>query len=119
MEVFIDNEPEGSPEVGKRKRKKSRRPMAKRALPPEQAAQAAAADLCRREEKWLARLAADPSTFAEVELEVHERARRHADQFVAGLLAKASERPEMAPKVEATLASAEAPLRPVEKKDAL
>ena len=44
-------------------------------------------------------------------------ARRQADLYVAGLLAKAGERPEMARHVAAVTAAAEVPLRPVEKKD--
>ena len=47
--------------------------------------------LAEREHEWLERLTADPASFADVELEVHEQTRRQADLYVAGLLAKASE----------------------------
>ena len=60
----------------------------------------------------------DPASFATIEREVHEQARRQADLYVAGLLAKASARPEMEHHVDQVVASAEVPLRPVEKKDA-
>jgi hypothetical protein len=53
-----------------------------------------------------------------VELEVHEQARRQADLYVAGLLAKASEQPETTTHIDKVIAAAEVPLRPVEKKDA-
>jgi hypothetical protein len=61
-------------------------------------------------------LVVDPASFAAVEREVHDQARRQADLYVAGLLAKASQRPEMAPHVAKVTAEAEVPLRPVEKK---
>jgi hypothetical protein len=73
--------------------------------------------LAERESAWLQRLATDPASFAAVEREVHDQARRQADLYVAGLLAKASEQPEMTAHVEHVVAAAEAPLRPVEKKD--
>jgi hypothetical protein len=81
------------------------------------AAQSAADDVCGREAEWIERMASNPATFADVELEVHERMRQHADRIVAALLAKASQRPEMPAHVERTMAAAEVPLRPVEKKD--
>ena len=74
--------------------------------------------LSEREAEWLERLVSDPASFAAIEREVHEQARRQADLYVAGLLAKASERPETARHVDQVIASAEVPLRPVEKKDA-
>lgn len=115
MEVRLESVSEMGSRKGKRK--KSRRPAGPMAPAPSRAAQDAAEDLCGREQEWLERLAASPATFAEVEREVHDRARRHADRFVAGLLARAGERPEMTQHVEETLSAAEAPLRPVEKKD--
>jgi len=72
--------------------------------------------LIAREEEWLGRLGNDPAGFAAIEREVHEQARRQADLYVAGLLAKASECPETARHVGQVIASAEVPLRPVEKK---
>ena len=84
---------------------------------PSAAAREIADELCRREPEWLDRLAIEPATFAAVEREVHEQARRHADRFVAGLLATVSERQTTAGHVEATLKAAEAPLGAVEKKD--
>jgi hypothetical protein len=74
--------------------------------------------LAKREAEWLKRLTTDPASFAAVEREVHEQARRQADLYVAGLLAKASEQPETAQHVAEVIAAAEVPLRPVEKKDA-
>jgi hypothetical protein len=53
-----------------------------------------------------------------VEREVHEQARRQADLYVAGLLAKASESPEMPQHVDRVTAQAETPLRRVGKKGA-
>lgn len=117
MEVRMESPSEMGSRKGKGKRKKSRRPAGPAAPAPDSAAQKAAEDLCGREQEWLERLAASPASFAEVEREVHDQARQHADRFVAGLLAKASERPEMARHVEESLSAAEAPLRPVEKKD--
>jgi hypothetical protein len=70
------------------------------------------------ENEWLARLVNDPASFAAVEREVHEQTRRQADLYVAGLLAKASEAPDTGRHVGQVIASAEVPLRPVEKKDA-
>ena len=46
------------------------------------------------------------------EREVHEQARRQADLYVAGLLAKAGESPEMTQHVDRVRAAAEVPLRP-------
>ena len=74
--------------------------------------------LIEREPEWLERLVSDPASFATIEREVHEHARRQADLYVAGLLAKASQRPETARHVDQVVAAAEVPLRPVEKKDA-
>ena len=54
--------------------------------------------LIEREDEWLERLVSDPASFAAIEREVHEQARRQADLYVAGLLAKASARPETAPR---------------------
>jgi hypothetical protein len=74
--------------------------------------------LAEREHEWLERLTTNPASFAAVEREVHEQTQRQADLYVAGLLAKASERPETVDHVKAVIAAAEVPLRPVEKKDA-
>jgi hypothetical protein len=74
--------------------------------------------LAERESEWLGRLTSDPASFAAVEREVHDQARRQADLYVAGLLAKASEQPETTPHIDKVIAEAEVPLRPVEKKGA-
>jgi hypothetical protein len=116
MEVHLDSEeaamarrdPEG----------KRRRPQGRAAAAPADVAGRAGRLLVEREAEWLDRLARDPASFAAVEREVHDQARRQADLYVAGLLAKASERPEMAEHVAAVTAAAEVPLRPVEKKGA-
>lgn len=117
MEVLLDPLDQGQVNVGKGKRKKRRRPKGAVAPAPSVAAREIADELCRREPEWLDRLTIEPATFAAVEREVHEQARQHADRFVAGLLAKASARPEMAGHVESTMKAAEAPLTAVEKKD--
>jgi hypothetical protein len=49
---------------------------------------------------------------------VHDQTRRQADLYVAGLLAEASQRPEMARHVDRVIGEAEVPLRAVENKDA-
>jgi hypothetical protein len=117
MEVLL----ESAEQMGQNKPKRS----AKRQRPngPPAPSPAAVADqtgrlLAEREHEWLKRLTTDPASFAGVELEVHDQARRQADLYVAGLLAKASEQPEMVQHIEKVIAAAEVPLRPVEKKDA-
>src|SRR4051812_13925044 len=96
-----------------------RPPGAPRVPPPVSVADQTGRLLAEREAEWLDRLVVDPASFAAVEREVHDQARRQADLYVAGLLAKASQRPEMAQHVEKVTAEAEVPLRPVEKKVAL
>jgi hypothetical protein len=117
MEVLLESEAQ----MGQNKRKRS----AKRERPngPPVPSPAAVADqtkrlLAEREHEWLRRLTSDPASFASVELEVHEQARRQADLYVAGLLAKASEQPETVPHIDKVIGDAEVPLRTVEKKDA-
>jgi hypothetical protein len=118
MEVLLDPLDQGQVDVGKKdKRKKRRRPAGAAAPAPSAAAREIADELCRREPEWLDRLTIEPATFAAVEREVHDQARRHADRFVAGLLAKASVPSMMAGHVEATMKATEAPLGAVEKKD--
>src|SRR5438552_1673564 len=63
-------------------------------------------------------LTTQPARFAALDREVHDQARHQADLYVAGLLAKAGELPEMAQHVDAVIAAAEIPLRAVEKKNA-
>lgn len=117
MEVLLESEEQ----MGRNKRQRS----TKRQRPhgPPIPSPAAVADqtgrlLAEREHEWLERLTSDPASFARVELEVHEQARRQADLYVAGLLAKASEQPETVPHIEKVIGEAEVPLRPVEKKNA-
>ena len=62
-----------------------------------------------READWLEGLADDPASFAAVEREVHDQARRQADLYVAGLLAKASEHPEMAQLIDKVTAEESRP----------
>jgi chorismate mutase len=114
MDVHLDSE---GPPMGRSNRKgKRRRPRGRAAAPPAEVAAQTGRVLAEREAEWLERLAREPASFAVVEREVHEQARRQADLYVAGLLAKASERPEMAEHVAGVRAAAEVPLRPVEKK---
>lgn len=117
MDVLLESEEQmrWSKSKGKEKRQ---RPNGPPAPLPAAVAEQTGRLLCERESEWLERLVHDPASFAAVEREVHDQARRQADLYVAGLLAKASERPEMAAHVETVLESAEVPLRPVEKKDA-
>src|SRR3954453_20103317 len=115
MEILLESQEQ----MGRNKQKRS----AKRQRPngPPAPSPAAVADqtgrlLAEREPEWLERLTVDPTSFAAVEREVHEHARRQADLYVAGLLAKASEQPETVPHIDAVIGAAEVPLRPVEKK---
>jgi hypothetical protein len=117
MEVLLESEEQ----MGRNKLKgrgKRQRPAGPRASSPAVVAEQTGRVLAAREREWLERLTTDAASFAAVELEVHEQARRQADLYVAGLLAKASEQPEMVQHVEKVIAEAEVPLRPVEKKGA-
>jgi hypothetical protein len=117
MEVLLESEEQ----MGRNKQKgrgKRQRPAGPLAPSPGVVADQAGRVLAEREREWLERLTTDPASFAAVELEVHEQVRRQADLYVAGLLAKASEQPEMVQHVEKVIAAAEVPLRPVEKKGA-
>ena len=101
-----------------RDRKGKRRPQGRTATPPAEVAARTGQILTEREAEWLDRSARDPASFA-AGGEVHDQARHQADLYVAGLLAKASERPEMAEHIAGVTAAAEVPLRPVEKKQRL
>lgn len=100
-----------------RQRRKLRRPNGPPVPSPDAVADQTGRALSEREAEWLDRLVRDPASFAAIEREVHEQARRQADLYVAGLLAKASARPETASHVDQVVTAAEVPLRPVEKKD--
>jgi hypothetical protein len=116
MEVLLESEEQ----MGRNKQKgraKRQRPNGPPAPSPAVVADQTGRSLAEREQEWLERLTTDPASFAAVELEVHEQARRQADLYVAGLLAKASEQPETTPHIDKVIAAAEVPLRPVEKKD--
>ena len=117
MEVLLESEEQMARNKGKN-RGKRQRPNGPSAPSPAAVADQTGRSLAERENEWLARLTTDPARFAAVEREVHERARRQADLYVAGLLAKASEQPETVPHVDKVISEAEVPLRPVEKKDA-
>jgi len=115
MEVLLESEEQ----MGRNKEKgrgKRQRPNGPPAPTPAAIADQTGRLLTEREAEWLDRLVVDPASFAAVEREVHDQARRQADLYVAGLLAKASEHPEMAQHVDKVTAEAEVPLRPVEKK---
>ncbi len=59
--------------------------------------------------QWLDRLNQDPARFAQIEVEIHDRFRRLADQMTASLLAEATiagERAEPEKKGGATVATA-------------
>jgi|ERR1017187_8251169 hypothetical protein len=117
MEVLLESEEQ----MGRNKQKgrgKRQRPNGPPAPSPAVVAEQTGRLLAEREREWLERLTTDPASFATVELEVHEQARRQADLYIAGLLAKAGEQPETTPHVDKVIADAAVPLRPVEKKDA-
>jgi hypothetical protein len=115
MEVVLESEEQMARSKCKGKGKRQR-PNGSPAQLPAAVAEQTGRLLTERESEWLERLVHDPASFAAVEREVHDQARRQADLYVAGLLAKASESPEMAAPVQAVLDSAAVPLRPVEKK---
>ena len=115
MEVLLESEEQ----MGQNKQKgrgKRQRPAGPSAASPAVVADQTGRLLVERENEWLERLTTDPASFAAVELEVHEQARRQADLYVAGLLAKASEQAETAPHIDKVISTAEVPLRAVEKK---
>jgi len=114
MEVHLDSE--GPTMAPSNRTGKPRRPAGRTAPSPTDVADQTGRVLAERESEWLGRLTTDPTSFAAVEREVHEQARRQADLYVAGLLAKASEQPGMTRHVDRVAAAAEVPLRPVEKK---
>jgi hypothetical protein len=116
MEVHLDAQ--DTPMGPDKSAGKRRRPNGRTAPAPADVADQTGHLLAEREHEWLERLTQDPASFAAVEREVHDQARRQADLYVAGLLAKASERPEMAQHVDRVTAAAQVPLRPVEKKNA-
>ena len=102
--------------MGRDKPKQRRgRPQGRRASSPAEVADQTGQVLAEREPEWLERLTTDPASFAAVEREVHEQARRQADLYVAGLLAKAGESPEMTQHVDRVRAAAEVPLPPWKK----
>ena len=115
MEVHLDWD---EPPMGRDKPKQKRgRPQGRRASSPAEVGDQTGRVLAEREPEWLERLTTDPASFAAVEREVHEQARRQADLYVAGLLAKAGESPEMTQHVDRVRAAAEVPLRPPGKKN--
>src|SRR3954463_2494349 len=114
MEILLESEAQ----MGRNKKKRSakrQRPNGPPAPSPAVVAEQTGRLLAEREHDWLERLTVDPASFAAVEREVHEHARRQADLYVAGLLAKASEHPETVPHIDKVIGEAEVPLRPVEK----
>jgi hypothetical protein len=117
MEVLLESEEQMARNEGKH-RGKRQRPNGPPVPLPAAVAEQTGRLLSERETEWLERLAHDPASFAAVEREVHDQTRRQADLYVAGLLAKASQRPEMARHVDRVIGEAEVPLRAVEKKDA-
>ena len=119
MKVLLESEAQRTRNQSKGKDKgKRQRPNGPSAALPAVVAEETGRLLAERESEWLERLVHEPASFASVEREVHDQARQQADRYVAGLLAQASEHPEMAQHVAQVLGEAEAPLRPVEKKGA-
>ncbi len=117
MEVLLESEEQMAQNRGKN-RGKRQRPNGPPAPLPVAVAEQTRRLLTDRESEWLERLVHDPASFAAVEREVHDQTRRQADLYVAGLLAKASQRPEIAQHIDQVIGEAEVPLRAVEKKDA-
>jgi hypothetical protein len=115
MDVLIESEEPRGRDLHK---SKLRRPNGPPVPSPTAVADQTGCVLSEREPEWLERLVSDPASFATIEREVHEQARRQADLYVAGLLAKATARPETARHVDQVVAAAEVPLRPLEKKGA-
>jgi hypothetical protein len=115
MEILLESEAQVRQNKQKRKGKRER-PAGPPVPSPARVASQTERLLVEREGEWLERLTTDPSSFAAVELEVHEQARRQADFYVAGLLAKASKQPQTAAHIDRVIDAAEVPLRPVEKK---
>ena len=115
MEVLLESEEQMARNRGKN-RGKRQRPNGPPVPLPAAVAEQTGRLLTERESEWLERLVRDPASFAVVEREVHDQARRQADLYVAGLLAKASERPEMAHHVDQVIGEAEVPLRRLKKK---
>jgi hypothetical protein len=117
VEVLLESEEQMERNKQKGKgRGKRQRPAGAPAAAPAVVAEQTGRLLAERETEWLGRLTTNPASFAAVELEVHEQARRQADLYVAGLLAKASEQAETAAHIDSVINAAEVPLRPVEKK---
>ena len=110
MEVLLESDEQMARNKGKHRGKRQRPNGPSVPLPAAVAAQTGRL-LTERESEWLERLVHDPASFAVVEREVHDQARRQADLYVAGLLAKASERPELAQHVDQVIGDAEVPLR--------
>src|SRR3954468_5318060 len=104
MEVRIESEEQRGrdPRDGKR-----RRPNGPTVPSPSAVVDQTGRVLIEREKEWLERLGDHPASCAPIEREVHEQARRQADLYVAGLLAKASECPETARHVAQVIAAAE------------
>jgi hypothetical protein len=117
MEILLESQEQMGRNQQKRSAKRPR-PNGPSAPSPAAVAEQTGRSLAEREPEWLERLTVDPASFAAVEREVHEQARRQADLYVAGLLAKASEQPETVPHIDRVIGEAEVPLRPVEKKGA-
>src|SRR5437764_7945257 len=105
VRMDADAQRDRDPKAGKR-----RRPDGAAASAPSAVAVETGRLLSEREDQWLERLVRDPASFAAIEREVHEQTRLQADRYVAGLLAKASQRPEAAAHVGQGIAAAEAPL---------
>src|SRR5271166_4675880 len=106
MEVLLESE-EQMARTRDKNRAKRQRPNGPPVPLPAAVAEQTGRLLTEREAEWLERLVHDPASFAAVEREVHDQARRQADLYVPGLLAKASESPETAAPVQAVLDSAE------------
>ena len=98
MEVHLESEEQmGQNKQNGKGRGKRQRPAVPPVASPAVVAEQTGRLLAEREREWLERLTTSPASFAAVELEVHARARRQADLYVAGLLAKPVSNPRQLP----------------------
>lgn len=117
MDVYLESAAQMAARQSQGKKQgKQQRPAGNEVPKPHHAARHIKEDLHRLQSVWTKRLLDDPSSFAEVEREVHAQMRHHADVYTASLLALASQQPEMAAHVKQVVDQAEVDLRPGEKK---
>ena len=115
MEVLLESEEQMARNRGKN-RGKRRRPNGPPVPLPAAVAEQTGRLLTERESEWLERLVHDPASFAVVEREVHDQARRQADLYVAGPLRQGQRTAGDSPARRPVVGEAEVPLRRLKKK---